>query len=202
MHHAVVPWPRGSSEDDLVARLQAGDEPAWAELYQELAGRIAGYARSKGVPDPDDLVGDVFAAAAERIGRFDGGPPQLRSWMFTIAHHRLADDVRRRKRRATAATAPHELDDLDACVDPFGDATERIDADGALALLEWVTDDQREVLTLRILGELSIAETAAIMGRPEGAVKALQHRAIARIQRQLGAQPYPNTVGDDDGSGP
>ncbi|WP_436793405.1 RNA polymerase sigma factor [Actinospongicola halichondriae] len=197
-----MPWPRESSEDDLVARLTAGDERAWAELYQELAGRIAGYARAKGVSDPDDLVGDVFAAAAERIGRFDGDGERLRSWMFTIAHHRLADDLRRRKRRATDAVAPREFDDLEARADSIGEATARIDADGALAMLQWVTEEQREVLTLRILGELSIAETATVMGKPPGAVKALQHRAIARIQRRLEQDPYPNAVADDDGSEP
>lgn len=195
-----MPWQRdGSSDDPFVARLIAGDEPAWAELYTEHAGRIAGYARSKGVTDPDDLVGDVFAAAAERLGRFEGDRGRLRSWLFTIAHHRLADDLRRRRRRATDATPPSDFESLTGGADLLGDADERLDADGALALLDLVTPDQREVLVLRILGELSIAETAAVVGKPPGAVKALQHRAIARIQRELGGDPYRKSVSDDDG---
>lgn len=195
-----MPWPRDASADDLVARLKAGEERAWAELYGEHAGRIAGYARSKGVRDPDDLVGDVFAAAAERVGRFDGDASRLRSWLFTIAHHRLADDLRRRRRRNTDVAPPAELADAVRTVDETDEAADRLDADGALAMLRWVTDEQREVLMLRILGELSIAETAEIVGKPPGAVKALQHRAIARIQRRLADDPYPKTL-SDDGSG-
>ncbi|MDE0804879.1 MAG: RNA polymerase sigma factor [Acidimicrobiales bacterium] len=195
-----MPWQRnGSSDDTFVARLVDGDEPTWAELYQEHAGRIAGYARSKGVGDPDDLVGDVFAAAAERIGRFDGDRGRLRSWLFTIAHHRLADDLRQRRRRATDPTAPSDFESLTTGPDVLGDADERLDADGALALLDLVTPDQREVLVLRILGGLSIAETADVVAKPPGAIKALQHRAIARIQRELGDGPYRNPLSDDDG---
>lgn len=195
-----MPRPNETSADDLVTRLKAGDERAWAELYGEHAGRIAGYARSKGVRDPDDLVGDVFAAAAERVESFDGDAARLRSWLFTIAHHRLADDLRRTRRRNTDATAPAELEDATQVLDATDDSAARLDAAGALVMLSWVTDEQREVLTLRILGELSIAETAEILDKPTGAVKALQHRAIARIQRRLGDRPYPNAV-PDDGSG-
>ncbi len=192
-----MPWPRETSADDLVARLKAGDEQAWAELYEDHAGRIAGYARSKGVRDPDDLVGDVFAAAAERLGDFEGDAGGLRSWLFTIAHHRLADDLRRARRRNTDATAPSDLQDAVQTLDAADETAARLDADGALTMLSWVTDEQREVLTLRIIGELSIAETAALLGKPTGAVKALQHRAIARIQRRLGDEPYPNDASDD-----
>jgi RNA polymerase sigma factor (sigma-70 family) len=200
-----VPWPSETGSGDLVARLKAGDEPAWAELYGQHAGRIAGYARSKGVRDPDDLVGDVFAAAAERLAQFEGDDGRLRSWLFTIAHHRLADDLRRAQRRATDATAPADLDDvvrIDDAADAADGSVARLDADGALAMLSWVTDEQREVLTLRIIGELSIAETAEIVGKPSGAVKALQHRAIARIKRRLDDEPYPNLPSNDDVDGP
>ena len=185
--------------DDLVERLRRGDEQAWATWYGELAGPVRGYLRSKGLPDPDDVVGEVFAAAAERIGTFEGDEHQLRSWLFTIAHHRLADDHRRRRRRPAEAVEPTAIADLHPPEHDFVDiASARLDADGALAMLEWVTEEQREVLYLRIIGELTIAETAEIIGRKPGAVKALQHRALARIQRHLEANPYPDRSADDD----
>ncbi len=193
--------PREPSSDDFVGRLTNGDERAWAELYHQFAGRIAGYARARGGRDPDDLVGDVFAAAAERIDRFDGAEAQLRPWLFTIAHHRLADDIRQRKRRATDPTEPGGFDALELGSDAIGESLSRLDADGALEMLSWVTDEQREVLTLRVLGQLSIAETAALMDKPPGAIKALQHRAIARIQRRIDGEPYPIGFRDDDGGG-
>lgn len=185
--------------DDLVDRLRRGDEQAWAAWYSELSGPVRGYLRSKGTRDPDDVLGDVFAAAAERIGAFDGDEEHLRSWLFTIAHHRLADDHRRRRRRPTDAVEPTVLAELHPPEEDFGEVTtDRIDAAGALTMLEWVTEEQREVLLLRIVGELSIAETAEIIGRKPGAVKALQHRALARIQRHLETEPYPIAPADDD----
>lgn len=196
-----MPRPREPSSDDFVARLADGDERAWAELYQQYAGRIAGYARTKGVADPDDLLGEVFAAAAERVGDFDGDERALRSWLFTIAHHRLADDLRRRSLRATDPTEPSAFEGLEFDSDAISESLSRLDADGALEMLSWVTDDQREVLTVRILGQLSIVETAAVLGKPPGAIKALQHRAITRIQRRLDAGPYPTGSTDDDGDG-
>lgn len=189
---------RRHKDDDHVARLRAGDDAAWSELYTELAGPIRGYARSKGAVDPDDLTGDVFAAAAERIASFDGDRAHLRSWLFTIAHHRLADSHRRRRRRATDAVAPETFDDLSEGGDDVEDVVERLDSEGALALLELLTDDQRDVLVLRVLGGLSIAETSDVLGRAEGAVKALQHRAVNRLKRALGAGPYLRGLPDDD----
>lgn len=192
---------RRTRGDDLVSRLQRGEEQAWAEWYGDLSGPLFGYLRSKGVADPEDVLGDVFAAAAERIGGFDGDEQHLRSWIFTIAHHRLADDHRRRRRRPSDAVEPTVLAELHPPVEDFVEVTaERMDASGALEMLDWVTEEQREVLTLRILGGLSIAETAEIMGRKPGAIKALQHRAIARLQRRLETGPYPvEPDGDDRG---
>lgn len=160
---------------------------------------MRGYVRSKGAADPDDVLGDVFAAAAERIGSFDGDATKLRPWLFTIAHHRLADDQRRRRRRPTDAVDPGVLADLHPPDDDFGDTTaERLDAAGALAMLEWLTDEQRDVVYLRVVAELSITETAAVIGGTPGAVKSLQHRALTRIQRRLGSGPYPYGASDDD----
>ena len=78
------PLARETSADDLATRLKAGDERGWTDVYHRFAGRIAGYARSEGVADPDDLVGEVFVAAAKRISRFEAprtasGPGSSRS---------------------------------------------------------------------------------------------------------------------------
>ena len=182
----------------LVERLRAGDERAWARWYDELAPAVRGYARSKGARDPDDLVGEVFAAAAGRIGDFDGDERRLRAWVFTIAHHRLAAEHRRRSRRGDdAALATDLLDRVAWPDDPIDSVEGRIDAEGALALLGSLTDDQREVLALRVVADLSLAETAEVTGRPIGAVKALQHRALGRLHRVLAADPHLIGASDD-----
>ncbi len=199
----------------LVERLRRGDDRAWARWYDDLAPALTGYARSKGATDPDDLVGDVFAAAAERIATFEGSEAQLRSWAFTIAHHRIADDLRRRRRRSTHVVAPASLEPLAPHAEPEP-VEARLDAAGALALLDELTEDQREVIVLRVVAELSLAETAEVTGRPVGAVKALQHRGLARLHRRVHAEedavrtvdrhsgtrrPHPAAVSGDDGGG-
>ena len=180
----------------LVDRLRAGDQRAWAAWYDEVAPIVRGYARARGAVDPDDTVGDTFAAAAARIGTFDGDDTQLRSWLFTIAHHRLADDQRRQRvRRGTSSVDP---EDLVGIADPVEvDLEGRLDAAGALALLDLLTPDQRDVVALRVLGGLSVEETAAVVGRDGGAVKALQHRALARIRR-LAEDPSARRVELDE----
>ncbi len=181
----------------LVERLRRGDERAWAAWYDELAGPIRGYARSKGAMDPDDVVGDVFAAAAARIGDFTGTETDLRSWLFTIAHHHLVDEHRRRSRRHVSAVPVTDLDHLAYHRDTTADSDRRLDAQGALQLLDLLTEDQREVLVLRAVAGLSLRETALVTGREPGAIKALQHRSIARIHRHIGDEAYPLAVGDD-----
>lgn len=182
-------------------RLRSGDEGAWRTLYDRHAGQIAGYARSRGVRDVDDLVGDVYTSAAERIAHFAGDDAALRSWLFTIAHHRIADAHRRRVRRRTEPVDPAAPALIEVDADRTAEITSRLDAAGAMALLDTLTDDQRDVIVLRVLGQLSIAETAEVVGKPEGAVKALQHRAIARLQRALAGGPYPNGSSDDHRGG-
>lgn len=139
--------------------------------------------------EPDDALGEVFAAAARRIGDFEGDEAGLRSWLFTIAHHRAADHHRRRHRRLDVATAADDLEGLAPVGDDVADGvSRRVDAAGALDLLDHLTPDQRHVVRLRVVAGLSIEETARVLDKPPGAVKSLQHRALARLQRHLDAQ--------------
>jgi RNA polymerase sigma-70 factor (ECF subfamily) len=145
-----------------------------ADLYLELAPGVLGYLRSQNAEDPENLLGEVFLQVVRDIGRFRGDAAALRRWVFSIAHNRLMDDHRRRQRRPVSDHAPPDRPA------PAGDA-EVFDPEIVAALAE-LTRDQREVVVLRFVADLPLADVARIPRRRPGAVKALQHRALARLQ--------------------
>ena len=148
------------------------------DVYEELAPSVIGYFRSRGVADPEDLCGDVFASAARGLPRFRGDAGDLRRWVFTIAHHRLVDEYRsasRNREQPVPHTPDVAADQRDTAIDQ--------DLIDALALL---TDDQREVVTLRFVADLSIADVARLLGKRTGAVKMLQARGLDDLRHRLG----------------
>jgi RNA polymerase sigma factor (sigma-70 family) len=177
--------------DLLVAAARSGGGRAFGRLWEQLAPSVAAYLRGRGVRDADDVTSEVFLAAFRGIGRFQGDGVAFRSWLFTIAHHKGVDAHRRPATRevlvdAVGAGAGHGLASPPAR-SAEEVAMEQIAGDGAVRQLANLTDDQRAVLLLRVVADLSLAETADVLGKPVGAVKALQHRALARLSADLGA---------------
>ena len=162
------------------ARLGAG----WAfeGIYASLAGPVRRFLAAQGAPDPDATTQDVFLRVFRSLDRFDGDAEHLRSWVFTVARNRLVDERRAASRRpvvdecpAPERPAPGGEDDIVA----------GLDLGRIRRVLAGLPDDQREVVVLRFLLDLPLAEVAAIVGRSLQAVKALQHRGLARLRRQL-----------------
>src|SRR3954470_22954958 len=85
--------------EDVLGAARAGAEWAWERIYAELSPRVAGYLRALGAGDPEDLVGEVFLQVVRGLDGFEGDEAAFRTWVFTIAHRRLVDDLRRRRRR-------------------------------------------------------------------------------------------------------
>jgi RNA polymerase sigma factor (sigma-70 family) len=171
-------------DDDVLARAREGSGEAFTALYRELAGPVAAYLRAKGVPDVEDLTSEVFIAVFTGIAGFEGDERGFRSWVFTIAHRRVVDSWRRAGRRPVAE--PYEpVDDTRSTPSAEAEALALVGRERAMALLDLLTDTQREVLVLRIVADLTIEEVAAVTGRPPGAVKALQHRGLATLRRIL-----------------
>ena len=177
--------------DLLVAAARSGGGWAFGRLWEQLAPSVAAYLRGRGVRDADDVTSEVFLAAFRGIGRFQGDGVAFRSWLFTIAHHKGVDVHRRPATRevlvdAVGAGAGHGLESTPAR-SAEDVAMEQIAGDVAVRQLAKLTEDQRVVLLLRVVADLSLAETADVLGKPVGAVKALQHRALARLRADLGA---------------
>lgn len=169
--------------DDVLLAARAGAEWAWSRIYGELAAKIAGYLRGHGAADPEDLAGEVFLQVVRGLAGFSGDWRDFRAWTFTIAHRRLVDDLRRRGRR------PVELAGADAIEraagaggDVHDDAEARIADTTVRAAIADLPADQRAVMLLRIIGDLTVEEIGRALGKRPGAVKALQRRALQRLE--------------------
>lgn len=147
------------------------------EAYRRLAPAVLGYLRAQGAPDPEDVLGEVFLQVARDLPRFRGDDDDLRRWVFTISHNRLLDARRRLARRPVVSWEPLQ----DRADQPV---TDSFDPE-LVSALTTLTDDQREVVVLRFVADLSLDDVARITGRKVGAVKALQHRALSTLARQL-----------------
>jgi RNA polymerase sigma-70 factor (ECF subfamily) len=159
---------------------------AFEAIYGELSPSVASYLRMNAVADVDGLTNEVFLQVHQGLPRFAGDWPSFRSWVFTIAHHRMVDETRRAMRRPQVVPMDDLLDipagdvELDA-LNALSDAS-------LLALLDELSDDQRAVLLLRIAADLSLGRVAEVLGKSLGAVKALQHRALANLRRSLSTE--------------
>jgi RNA polymerase sigma-70 factor (ECF subfamily) len=194
---AKVPAPQPASQrrqtqglDALVAAARSGSVSAFERLYRALAAQVVAYLRWHRVSDPDGLTNDVFAQVHRKLGSFEGDEQGFRSWVFTIAHHRMIDDRRRAQRQ------PVVDDDVDvtehrSAGDVEDDAFALLGADHVRELLRVLSADQRAVVLLRVVADLSVEEVAGILGKREGAIKALQHRAMAALRRHLTRDPAP-----------
>jgi RNA polymerase sigma factor (sigma-70 family) len=187
---------RGADDElvgELVAAAQANGAWAFTRLYERFAGPVAGYLRAQGATEPEDLTSEVFLSVFTGIGRFTGDGADFRSWLFTIAHRRLID-ARRRRGRRVATSALDGLPERGAAL-PGGDAeTEAIEGLGTervVALLSELSPDQRDVLTLRILGDLTVEQVAEAVGKRPGAVKALQRRGLEALRRRFSEEGVP-----------
>jgi RNA polymerase sigma-70 factor (ECF subfamily) len=170
--------------DDVLAAAQAGAGWAFERLYRDLAPAVTGYLRLHGALEPDDLASETFLGVFTGLAAFTGDEDALRAWVFTIAHRRLVDDWRRRSRRPQVCDGD---DDLTAVCggDVEDDVFVRVGAEDVHRLCGALPDDQRTVLLLRILADLTVEQIASVMDRSAGSVKALQRRGLRTLRDRL-----------------
>lgn len=172
--------------DEKIARgLKERDPNAWASVYEEFFPRIYRYIalRVRDRAEAEDLAGQVFLKALESISSFKWQGVPVAAWLFRIAHNQIIDY----QRKAAKTKAPLPLDESLAKddIDPEEAAEKNLDISRVVRAMGQLTKAQREVIELRFVGELSTAEVAKILGKSEGAVKVLQHNALANLRRRL-----------------
>jgi RNA polymerase sigma-70 factor (ECF subfamily) len=171
----------GDDADAVLERARSGDQEAWRRLYDAHAGRVAGYLRVQGAREPEDLASEVFLQVFRHLETFRGGEAQFRSWLFVIAHRRLIDERRRAGRRdeVPLEAAPDAVADADT----EGHALHRVGTQRVQELCGRLVPDQRDVLLLRLVAGLTVEQTAEVVGKSPGAVKAGQRRGLAALAR-------------------
>jgi len=169
----------------LLGAAQSGQPRAFEELYRALSPTVSRYLWLNGATDPEGLTNEVFLGVFMGLVSFSGTEAQFRSWVFTIAHRRLTDDRRQVGRRPVAADlSPESLHGL-----PGGDAED--DAMDGMALgrmhdvLQCLTEEQRRILLLRLVGDLTVDQVAEATGKTVAAVKSLQRKGLDGIRRRL-----------------
>jgi RNA polymerase sigma factor (sigma-70 family) len=175
----------GPSFHSVLNAARAGGEWAWTRIYDDLAPVVAGYLRARGAAEPEDLLGEVFLQVVRDLSSFAGDEGDFRSWVFTIAHHRLLDDVRRRARRPLQLLAPEDMGEALGLGDTEQEALGRLGARRIHELIARLSPDQQDVLLLRVVADLTVDEIARIVGKRPSAVKALQRRGLATLRREI-----------------
>jgi RNA polymerase sigma-70 factor, ECF subfamily len=169
----------------LVERAQAGDREALEKLYLIHFDRIYSYLHLSvgNRHDAEDLTTQTFLRMLEAIGRFRWQSVPFSAWLFRIAHNLAIDHFRARGRVQPEDEVPEPPGQEESSAEQ--QAMESIGQAGMLTLIERLSMEQRQVLTLKFLFGFANADVAGILDKTEGAVKSLQHRALASLQKHL-----------------
>lgn len=171
--------------DTLLAAARRNEGRSREELYRRFAPGVAAYVRRQGLDDPAGTTNDVFVRVLTHLDTFDGDARSFRSWLFVIAHSLVVDE-RRRKRRLDAYAGATGILRETVAGDVEEEAVEALSGSDVDRLLAGLSADQRDVLLLRVVADLPVERVADILGKQPGAIRALQHRALATLRRQLG----------------
>jgi RNA polymerase sigma-70 factor, ECF subfamily len=160
--------------------LRAGDNQAWADLYDSLAGDLRAFILRLGARDADDVLGEVMVQLVRDISKYHGDSQGLRPWTYQIARHRVIDAGRKKSRR------PVETALLEDMSETYSSASlDAVDVSNLAAVFSQLTTEQREVLWLRYVADMSVAETASVTQKTPEAVTAMSHRALVRLRGLL-----------------
>ena len=173
-----------NNEEALVRRAQKRDAEAFSQLYETYFDKIYRYCCLKlsNEMEAEDMTQRVFIKALDSICSYQCKGVPFSAWLFRIAHNQLVDHYRKHSKQATV-----QIDDLPIAAkdDPEKVAERRLEIDKVNEMSKKLTAAQREVISLRFAAELSIAEVANMMGKSEGAIKALQHSAILALRKMM-----------------
>jgi RNA polymerase sigma-70 factor, ECF subfamily len=172
-------------EENLVRRAQQGETEAFSQLYEAYFDKIYRYmaVRIQNEMEAEDMTQQVFIKMLKSIDSYTIKGIPFSSWLYRIAHNQLIDHYRMQNKRATVPI--DEIPERANDDDPQRNFEQKMDVEQLMQATKKLTAAQQEVISLRFTGELSIAECAEIMGKSEGAIKALQHSAVLALRKTL-----------------
>jgi RNA polymerase sigma-70 factor (ECF subfamily) len=171
--------------EQLVARAQEGDRDALEELYLEHFDRVYSYLHmtvgNRHVAE--DLTTQTFLRMLESIARFRWGSAPFSAWLFRIAHNLAMDHFRSRRRWQPEEEVPEPAGAVESSAEE--QAIRALSSQSMFDLIDELSSEQRHVLILKFVFDFSNAEAASVLDKTEGAVKSLQHRALASLQKHI-----------------
>lgn len=171
-------------EQSLVQRAQQHDEEAFAELYEKYFDKIYRYVSLKigNRVEAEDMTQQVFINALRSISSFKWRGLPFSAWLFRIAHNQVVDYLRKKTRQPVFSLNESIMASKD---NPQKMTEQNMNVEQLVLATKNLTPAQQEVIALRFAGELPISQVARIMGKSEGAIKALQHSAIVSLRKIL-----------------
>src|SRR5262245_42396479 len=174
-------WPR------ILSAAQAGEDWAVALLFRAVQPALMRFLRARDPQEADDIASQTWLEVARALPDFRGTEENFRAFVFTVARRRMLNARRARFRRRVVPIDVHALADATPDRDdPAGTVLSRLDADAAVArIVELLSDEQAEIVLLRVVGGLAVEEVATIVGKRPENVRVIQHRALKRLARAL-----------------
>ena len=173
-------------EQSLVRRVQGHDPEAFAELYEAYFDKIYRYIvlKIEDRTEAEDMTQQVFLKALKSMPDYKWREVPFSAWLYRIAHNQTVDYFRKSSRQRSCELT-EEITPSDPRENPEREAELKISIEQLVAATKMLTKSQREVISLRFTSDLPITEVARIMGKSEGAVKALQHSAVAALRKLM-----------------
>ena len=166
-----------------IEELRVGDAPAWSWFVNEFGMPVSHYARRLGHPDPDEVSGATMETVVRRIDRFEGGQPELRSFVFSVAHARIVDELRssHRQREVVVPDIPEVIDGVvENEARPFCSEMEEA--------LDQLSGKQQHLIRLRYVEGMSTREAARTVGESEGATRVTLSRGLRKLRDLIGGE--------------
>lgn len=169
----------------MLSAAVSGDEGAFAQLWRDAHPPLLRYVRVVAGDAADDVAAEVWLEVARKLRRFKGTEPEFRGWLFTLARRRVIDMRRSGTRRPVRLTADVGELDRPATDDTAAAALDNLSTEEALALIATLPPQQAEVIVLRVIAGLDVAQVARITGKRPGAVRAAAHRGLRVLAVRL-----------------
>ena len=173
----------------LVVRAQDGDGEAFGQLYDRYVDTVFRfiYFRVNDRALAEDFTSETFLRALRRIGTISYQGRDIGAWFVTIARNIVLDHMKSARHRLEITTAD-TIEGADREPGPENAVIDSLTAERLLAAVNQLGDEQRECVLLRFIQGFSVSETAAVMGKNDGAIKALQHRAVRKLAELVGSE--------------
>lgn len=179
----------GDRFEQLLGSAQEGDEDAFAEIWRATHPMLVRYLRVRAGGDADDLASQTWLRVMEALTTFTGSEPQFRRWVVTIARNLHLDHARRQTRRPESAVDDITELETGSHPDAAQSVEEQMSTERALRMIASLPPAQAEMVMLRVVLGLEVADVAAIVGKRPGAVRVAVHRALRTLEERLSRPP-------------